>query len=186
MAACSKSPAPSETPASETASDAAAATPAATGTASAPPASQSPSAQTLTLEGLGGLRLGQGIAADSHWKLGTDEMSPACQIATSPDYPGVYAIVNDGKVRRISVGARSTVKLVEGIGPGSSEADVMAKFPGFRSSPHKYVAAPGKYLTAPGEGKTSPDLRFEIDANGKVSLMHVGLAPELQLVEGCS
>jgi hypothetical protein len=140
----------------------------------------------LTLEGLGELRFGQAIAADSHWKLGTDEMSPACRIATSPDYPGVYAIVNGHKVRRITLGARSTVKLIEGIGPGSSEAEVLAKFPGFRSSPHKYVAAPGKYLTAPGDGKDGPDLRFEIGADGKVSLVHVGIAPELQLVEGCS
>lgn len=182
LAACSRSPAPSE----ETASAAATSAAGTTAPTASPTPEAAPSPQVLTLEGLGELRFGQPIAADSRWKLGTDEMSPACRIATSPDYPGVYAIVNGNVVRRITLGARSTVKLIEGIGPGSSEAEVMAKFPGFRASPHKYVAAPGKYLTAPGAGKDSPDLRFEIGADGKVSLVHVGLAPELQLVEGCS
>ncbi|WP_423141639.1 hypothetical protein ACOYW6_12540 [Parablastomonas sp. CN1-191] len=184
LAACSGgAPAP-EASGSVAAADVAEPTAAATSTAT--PSASAQVAQVLTLDGLGELRFGKPIAADSHWKLGTDEASPSCRIATSPDYPGVYAIVNKDGVRRITVGARSTVKLVEGVGPGSSETEVTAKFPGFRESPHKYVAAPGKYLTAPGEGKTGPDLRFEIGADGKVSLMHVGIAPELQYVEGCS
>ena len=64
----------------------------------------------------------------------------------SPAFPGAYAIVEGGKVRRVTVGERSDVKLVEGIGTGATEAAVRAAFPGFREEPHKYGAAPAKYL----------------------------------------
>jgi hypothetical protein len=42
-------------------------------------------------------------------------VSDSCLIFTSPAYPGAYAIVEGGKVRRISIGQRSKVKLAEGI-----------------------------------------------------------------------
>jgi hypothetical protein len=105
---------------------------------------------------------------------------------TSPDYPGVYAIVTDGLVRRITVGQRSDVKLVEGVGVGSTERDVKAWFGGFREEPHKYEAAPAKYLTAPNAASGDPAVRFEIGAEGLVKLIHVGTMPVLAYVEGCA
>jgi hypothetical protein len=105
---------------------------------------------------------------------------------SSPDFPGVYSIVEEGKVRRITVGERSDVKLVEGIGVGAPETDVRAAFPGFRESPHKYVEPPAKYLTAPNAESGDPALRFETGADGKVSLIHVGTMPVLGYVEGCA
>ena len=86
----------------------------------------------------------------------------------------------------MSVGQRSDVKLIEGIGAGASEAEVKAAFPGFVETPHKYVEAPGKYLTAPNGDSGDSALRFEIGADGKVSQMHVGTAPVLGYVEACS
>jgi len=144
------------------------------------------SANVLTLEGLGALKVAQAVPADSGWAERGAQASEACRTVTSRDFPGVYAIVEDGKVRRVTVGQRSTVKLIEGIDVGATETQVRAAFAGFRAEPHKYVDAPGKYLTAPNAASGDPALRFEIGADGMVSAMHVGTAPQLGYVEGCS
>lgn len=154
--------------------------------ATAPPGTPAPDGdRTLALESLGDLRVGQPIPAGSKFAERGAQIGEECRTVSSPDFPGVYAITRGkgGPVRRISVGQRSDVKLAEGIGIGASEQAVVAAFPGFRSTPHKYVDAPAKYLDQPG---SDPRLRFEIDASGKVSLVHVGLMPELGFVEGCA
>ncbi|WP_081590375.1 hypothetical protein [Blastomonas sp. AAP53] len=140
-------------------------------------------AQTLTLEGYGGLIIGKPVPAGSPWAARGAQASDACLTISAPDWPGAYAIVEQGVVRRITVNDESGAKLVEGIGPGSTEAQVRAAFPSFVAEPHKYVDAPAKYLTQPG---ADPRLLFEIDEKGKVSLVHVGMMPTLAYVEGCS
>lgn len=141
-------------------------------------------ANTLTLEGLGDLVIGRPIPAGSSFaSRGAQLPGSTCRTASSPDYPGIYAMTVDGELRRITLSDESAVALVEGIGAGASEAQVRAAFPGFEESPHKYLAAPGKYLTQPGG---DPRLRFEIGADRKVSLIHVGALPELTWVEGCA
>ena len=170
LAACS--PAPQTAPEQK-----AAAAPAAAPAVPAP-------ANVLGLEGLGDLRLGQ--APPATWSERGAQVSDECRTVTSPDHPGVYAIVTDGKVQRVTVGQRSDVKLAEGIGVGATENQVRQWFGGFRDEPHKYEDKPAKYLTAPNAGSGAPALRFEIGANGKVSLIHVGLAPVLEYVEGCA
>lgn len=140
----------------------------------------------LGLEGLGDLRIGQPVPVGSRWAARGAQASDSCTTVSSPDYPGVYAIVTDGKVQRITVGQRSDVKLVEGIGVGATEAQVGQWFAGFRQEPHKYVEAPAKYLTAPNAASGDPALRFEIGADGRVSLIHIGMMPVLGYVEGCS
>lgn len=149
-------------------------------------AATSTSPRTLALEGLGDLRIGQAVPAGSSWRERGAQTGDSCRTVSSPDFPGAYAIVTDGKVQRITIGQRSDVKLVEGVGIGSSEADVKKWFAGFREEPHKYVEAPGKYLTAPNAASGDPALRFEIGADRKVSMMHVGTMPVLGYVEGCS
>ncbi|MEG3181948.1 hypothetical protein [Sphingomonas sp. LT1P40] len=158
-------------------------TPAPTPTASATPAATA--ANILTLEGLGPIRIGQPVPKDSGFASRGAQISDACTTVTSLKYPGVYVIVERNAVRRITVGRRSNVKLVEGIGIGATEKQVMADFAGFRTAPHKYVGAPGKYLTAPNADSGDPALRFEIGADGKVSLIHIGTMPVLGYVEGC-
>ena len=154
--------------------------------ASSPPAGAPPAANLLTLEGLGPLRIGQAVPAGSGWAERGAQISEECRTISSPEFPGVYAIVEDGKVRRITVGERSAVKLAEGIGTGSTETAVRAAFPGFRQAPHEYSDAPAKYLTAPNAAGGDPALRFEIGADGKVGLVHVGTMPVLGYVEGCA
>lgn len=139
--------------------------------------------KTLALEGLGDLVVGKPVPAGSSFAERGAQVNDTCRTISSSRYPGVYAIVENGQVRRITVGERSDVKLVEGIGVGTSEKDLLAAFPGFRSTAHKYVEAPAKYLDQPGN---DPRLRFEIGQNGRVSLIHVGLMPQLGYVEGCS
>lgn len=181
-AACSQGPAaPSQETATAEASPAPGVTPPATAT---PP--DTPSPDTFALEGFGGLRIGEPIPAGSSWAERGAQASDVCRTVSSPEYPGVYVIVEDGRVRRISAGQRSTVKLAEGIGVGASEAEVREAFPGFREEPHAYVAAPGKYLTAPNAESGDPALRFEIDAERKVSEIHIGTMPVLGYVEACS
>jgi len=179
---------------SESAVDGTAAPSLATGIASEPAAvskdeqgaTTPASMKTLGLEGLGDLRIGKPVPNGSTWAERGAQASDACTTVTSSAYPGVYAIVLDGKVQRITVGKRSDVKLVEGIGVGASEQDAEKWFGGFRSEPHKYEAAPAKYLTAPNAGRGDSALRFEIGQDGKVSAMHVGLMPALAYVEGCA
>ena len=145
-----------------------------------------PAARLLMLEGLGDLRIGQPIPADSKWAERGGQASDTCRIIASPDFPGVYAIVEGGRVRRITAGQGSTVRLAEKIGVGSTEKEVRGWFAGFRAEPHEYQAAPAKYLTAPNAASGDPALRFEIGEDGKVALVHVGTMPVLGYVEGCA
>jgi hypothetical protein len=154
--------------------------------ATAEPAAPAPtvaSAKTLTLEGYGGLTIGRPVPAGSPWAARGAQIPGGCTTISAPDWPGTYAIVEDNVVRRITVSDESDAKLLEGIGPGSTEAQIRAEFPSFVAEPHKYVEAPAKYLTQPGD---DPRLRFEIDAEGKVSMVHVGMKPTLEYVEGCA
>lgn len=184
LAACSV-PARDEAPAELAATQSAAATTDDTAMAEAqsPAATPSAPADVLRLEGLGDLVIGAPVPAGSRFAERGAQIEGGCRTISSPDYPGVYALVENGEVRRITLGERSQVRLAEGIGSGSSEAEVRKAFPGFVASPHKYVEAPGKYLTQPGG---DPRLRFEIGADRKVSLVHVGLEPQLGYVEGCA
>lgn len=141
-------------------------------------------ANTLTLAGLGELRIGQAIPASSSFaSRGAQIPGSTCRTVSSPDYPGVIGMTVDGELRRITVSDDSEVALVEGVAAGATEAEVRAAFPGFEEHPHKYLAAPGKYLTQPG---ADPRLHFEIDTDESVNLIHVGALPELTWVEGCA
>lgn len=142
--------------------------------------------RVLTLEGLGDLKIGRPVPSGGAWAARGAQASDACQTVSSPRYPGVYAIVTGSTVRRITVGQRSDVKLIEGIGVGATESAVKQWFAGFREEPHKYVEAPAKYLTSPNAPGGTSALRFELGSDRKVSLIHVGTTPELEYVEGCS
>jgi len=182
LAACTSEP----TPAPDAPGNAANAVAPETPVPATPAPAPAPDANTLTLEGLGALRIGEPVPAGGSWAERGAQASDTCRIVSSPDHPGVYAIVEGDRVRRITLGQNSTARLIEGIGVGASEAEVRAAFPGFREEAHKYVDAPAKYLTAPNAASGDPALRFETNAEGQVSLIHVGTMPVLGYVEGCS
>lgn len=140
-------------------------------------------APTLALEGLDDLAIGQPVPVSSSFRMRGAQASDTCLLYSSPEFDGVYAIVEDGAVRRITISRGSGIKLVEGVGVGATEKTVLAAFPGFKSEPHTYVGPPAKYLTQPGD---DPRLRFEIGEDGKVTHIHVGTKPQLLYVEGCA
>lgn len=183
VAACSSG---GDTVPADQASASASATPSADLSLPVAPAGSTPEAlNTLTLEGLADLRLGQPVPAGGTWAERGAQTSDQCRVVSSPDYPGVYAIVQGGTVQRITVAGASAVKLVEGVGVGSTRANVDAGLPGFREEPHKYVDG-GAYLTAPNAASGDPAVRFELDGGGMVTAMHVGMMPVLAYVEGCA
>ncbi len=140
----------------------------------------------LTPAGLGNLEIGEAVPEESSWS--EDEVQiPGmdCKTLHSSVYPESYAMSDGTAIRRITVGMGSEVKAGGGIGPGASEADVRGAFPAVTEEPHKYVEAPAKYLTWMPEGATR-GLRFELDAQGKVNLIHAGEMPWLAYVEGCA
>ena len=143
-------------------------------------------ASVITLEGLGDLRIGKAVPKNGLWAERGAQTSDACRTVSSPDFPGVYAIVTEGAVRRITVGRRSSVKSIEGIGVGATEHEVRKSFAGFQEEAHKYEQAPAKYLSAPNASSGNSSLRFEIAGDGRVTIMHVGTAPVLSYVEGCA
>src|SRR5690606_8982282 len=56
----------------------------------------------------------------------------------------------------------------------------------FQSMRHKYVEG-GQVLVSPEDGGRLPSqLLFELDADGQVTAWRVGLAPQVNYVEGCS
>lgn len=184
LAACNSQPAPEAVPEDQTA-DALPVPPVEPKASPSAPEQAAPDPNILRLDGLGDLSIGEPVPAGSSWAVRGAQASDACLVLSSPYYPGAYAIVEGDKVRRISIGQRSQVKLVEGIGPGATEAEVKQYFP-FPATPHKYVDAPGKYLTAPNAASGDPALRFEIGSDGRVSQIHVGTMPVLGYVEACS
>ena len=143
-------------------------------------------ANVLTLEGLGVLKIAEMVPAGSGWAERGAQIPEPCRTVSSPNFLDVYAIVKEGKVRRITSGESCTLKLAQGIGTGASEAEVRAAFPSFREEPHKYVEPPGKYLMSFNATGGDPALRFEIGRDGKVSLVHAGAMPVLGCVEGCA
>lgn len=148
-----------------------------------PTPASSVEAQVLTLEGLGGLIIGQPVPQGSSFVSRGAQIGNGCEILSSPDYPNTYAMVEEGTVRRITLTTGAKARLVEGIGPGASAKEVKAAFPGFVESPHKYTGPEGKYLTQPGK---DPRLIFEISPEGRVTDVHVGMMPQLGYVEGCA
>lgn len=159
-----------------------AAAPAGTGTASDPAASPPGPA----VPDLPGLVFGQPVADASGWHRDQVQASDECLTYTSPAMPKAYAMVVAGRLERVTFGRGSGFRLPGGIAPGSPVAAVRQAYPDFLAEPHKYEAAPAGYLTSPGLAADAVGLRFEIDATGEVSRIHIGLPSSLSLVEGCA
>lgn len=193
LAACSPGGEPSEGNARQGASavgrgsETTAGTPGAAGTPPIPAASSDSSraANGLTLQGLRDLRIGEAVPKNGNWAERGAQISDACRTVSSLDYPGVYAIVTDGKVQRITIGQRSDLT-AQGVRIGASEQEVKNRFTGLVEALHKYEAPPAKYLTSADASASSPAFRFEIGQDGKVKLIHAGLMPVLAYVEGCA
>lgn len=184
LAGCG-APAPEPTASAE-ATESAQAGPTDAATTDAAPVATAAASDELTIAGLGALRIGLPVPAGSGWTADGEQASDTCITYGSAAFPGIYAIVEDGAVRRISAGEGAAVALPGGLAVGAAEAEVQRQYPGLRSDPHTYEEPPAHYLTAPGATATRASLRFEIGADRKVQWIHVGTEPTLEYIEGCA
>ena len=140
-------------------------------------------AGALKPEGLGDIVVGQ--APPASLKKDAVQISDGCQTYTDRKRE-LYAMTDGKIVTRITAMRASPVKTAKGIAVGAPEADVRRAYPDARAEPHKYVDAPAKYLDWRPNGSDGAGIRFEIDADGKVSAIHAGRDPYLSYVEGCA
>lgn len=156
------------------------------------------SADTLTATGYGPLRIGM-TRAEVEAALGADSNPDAvggpepasCDVfhpARAPE--GLTVMVEDGRLSRITLMRGSTVKTADGLGLGSTAAQVKAAHADAVVEPHKYVEG-AEYVTVwtggrstNGDDPASRGVRFETDAAGVVTTIHAG-GPSIQLVESC-
>ena len=184
--------------------------PDATEPAAAPetPAATTPAApepNALTAGGYGPLLIGM-TRAEVVTALG-DDSDPNSAGSAEPEFcdqwrparapEGVLVMIQDGVLTRISVASPSTLKTDRGFGVGDTAAAIKAAYgPLAVARPHKYSAPPAEdiFVWATGgpatagafvEDAAARGLRYEINGEGKVQIVHVG-GPDIQLVEGCS
>jgi len=195
-AACSEQAAPP--PANDTAETAAPAqaTPAA-------PASDPKGPPPLTAEGWGPLRIGMTLA-EVNAALGPDSDPEAIggpdpescdQFRPGRAPEGMLAMIEEGRLTRISLIDDSKVKTDRDLGIGIPASVVRATYgSALQTTPHKYQEAPAEYLTiwAKGGGPIdravpphSRGIQYVVDSTGKVETIHAG-GPSILYVEGCA
>lgn len=167
-----------------------------------PPAAPAASgAPVLTPDGFGPLRIGMTLAevtaasgpdADPQ-AVGGPDPAQCDQFRPARAPQGVLAMMENGRLTRISLINDSPVTTDRGVGLGSTATAVAAAYDGAAvASPHKYRDAPARYLTywsrkaRPGDRTTPTDrgIVFEVNEQGVVDLVHAG-GPSIQYVEGC-
>ena len=161
--------------------------------ANGPGASRDAAPESLALRpaGYDTIRIGAPPSEAEGYALADDgSYEDSCRIHSSDRLANFYAIVEDGRVMRLTAFHRpetgaSPVRTDRGIGVGSTEAEVRAAYSPLREQPHHYVGPPAKDLFF-GGSEREPGLRFEMGEDGKVSALHAGLMPVLAYVEGCS
>lgn len=141
------------------------------------------------MDGYGDLRLG-GDAAEARKALGGDVAGKAeepggCYYLSSSSRPELPGLMIEGeKLVRYDVGEGEDIVAPGGGKIGMGADELRALYAGrIETQPHKYVDG-GEYWRikdAAGPGV----LLFEI-VDGKASLWRVGLAPQVDYVEGCS
>ena len=173
--------------------------------APAAPVAPAPDPNALTAGGYGPLRIGMtrtevvtalGDDSDPNSVGGAEpEVCDQWRPARAPE--GLLVMIQDGVLTRISVASPSTLKTDRGFGVGDTAAAIKAAYgPLAVAQPHKYSAPPAEdiFVWASGSPSTSGawvddagarGVRYEIDGEGKVSIVHAG-GPAIQLVEGCS
>lgn len=158
----------------------------------APPAASSPSpiaAQAITAAGYDTIRIGATPAEAGYGLADDGAYQDVCRIYASARLPGLAAMVEDGRIRRITLytsrSGPSPIRTDRGIGIGSTEAEVRAAYSPLGEELHKYSGPPAKNLYW-GEEGVGQALRFEIGEDGKVAELHAGESPWLRYVESCS
>lgn len=165
------------------------------------PPSPAVTLDVLTADGIGPLKIG--MTRDEVVAAVGDTRTPDAvgipgeciefQPQRAPD--GVWVMIEDGKLTRITLGDLSTVKTDKGFGLGDAPDAVKAAYGAeAKATPHKYQDKPAEYITWwKGGPRPEPYVQddaargivYEIDGTGKVGAIHAG-GPSIQYVEGCA
>ncbi|MEO6627397.1 MAG: hypothetical protein ABIP03_02375 [Aquihabitans sp.] len=146
---------------------------------------------TLTLRGLGPVRIGMTVAEASA-AAGTTLVQKgvpgeSCAYGIPEGGPeGVAFMFLSGRLARVDVNSPG-IKTLSGAAVGDSEAAVQALYAGqLQVSPHKYVPA-GSYLTLVPADAADAELRLIFETDGsKVTRFRAGSQPGVSYIEGCS
>jgi hypothetical protein len=132
-------------------------------------------ANTLTAEGYGPLRVGMtraeveaALGADSNPGAVGGPEPEACDVfhpARAPE--GLNVMVQDGRLSRVTLMRASTVKTADGLGLGSTAAQVKAAHADAVVEPHKYVEG-AEYITVWNGGR--PTASYVQDAAARASV----------------
>jgi hypothetical protein len=174
LAACTQAPAPPATP---------------LGATSEP---QTLEGAQLNAEGLGPIRIGMresDLRAMFGEPLNQGEINPdapTCRewsILMTPTGNGVGILSIDGEIERLSIGGDVAIRTPEGIGFGSTAAEVRAAYPDAEREGAEYVPAPGHELFVWRDRENHTGLRFEIGDDERVTDIHAGRS--LRSMGGC-
>ena len=168
------------------------------------PAVEAPAASVaLTAQGWGPLKVGMTLAEvtaaagpDSNPEaVGGPEPESCDEFHPTNTPDGLFVMIVDGKLARISIVEMSPLKTDKGFGLGDKADAVKAAYGAAAiASPHKYQDKPAEYITVwDGGPRTEPYVEdeaargivYEIDGTGGVGMIHVG-GPAIQYVEGCA
>lgn len=109
-----------------------------------------------------------------------------CHYVVARGRPGIAFMIIDGRVARVDVQPKGTVRTDEGAGIGDTEERIHALYRGrVEVQPHKYVE--GHYLVVTPAAPADSMYRVIFDTDGKrVTSYRTGRLPEVRWVEGCS
>lgn len=161
-----------------------------------PPADAQPSADVITYDGWGPLRIGMTLAevtaaagpdANPDAVGGPDPAScDEFRPASAPN--GVLVMIENGVLTRISVSRNTGIRTPEGFTVGDPDSLILARY-GRRARvvPHKYQEPPAKYITIWRGSPSDTDARgilYEIGTDGVVAHLRAG-GRSIEYVEGC-
>ncbi|HYC74754.1 hypothetical protein [Brevundimonas sp.] len=155
-------------------------------------------AEKLTAQGFGPLRIGM-TRAEVEAALGADSDPEAvggpdpesCDMfrpARAPE--GVLVMIENGVLTSVWVSRNTAVETDRALNVGDSAAEVKRVYgPAADVIPHKYAEAPAEYITVwattDHEGAAARGLTYEIGPDGRVESI-AGGGPSIQYVEGCA
>lgn len=146
----------------------------------------------LTPGGLGPIRIGM-TEAEVRAAVGPnrldgdtgDDFEGCKEMQLKGNLAGVWVMLQEDEVTRITLGEGSTHKTDKGLGVGSSAAQVRAAYgAALQVEPHKYAGEGAEYLTVWTKPETE-GLRYETAQNGIVDTIHAG-GGSIRYVEGCA
>ena len=145
----------------------------------------------LTPDGYGPVRIGMTraqVSAALSIRLegeAIDDANACIEMGAAQGYPDLFFMFENGRLSRISLGERSRVTTLRGIGIGATAAQVRRAYGrGLRAETHTYIGRPGEYLTF-WTRFNAKGVRFETGADRRVQVIHAGNGT-IRYIEGCA